>query len=75
MLALPIPELPLSISCYPLYCIFSHSTVFLNTFVPAYKNAQVSYWENLSFSFSFFVFLGPHLWHIEFPRLGVELEL
>ena len=20
-------------------------------------------------------FLGPHLWHMEFPRLGVELEL
>ena len=23
----------------------------------------------------FFVFLGPHLWHMEVPRLGVELEL
>ena len=22
-----------------------------------------------------FVFLGPHLWHIEVPRLGVESEL
>ena len=22
-----------------------------------------------------FVFLGPHLWHMEVPRLGVELEL
>ena len=22
-----------------------------------------------------FVFLGPHLWHIEVLRLGVELEL
>ena len=21
------------------------------------------------------LFLGPHLWHKEFPRLGVELEL
>ena len=21
------------------------------------------------------LFLGPHLWHMEFPRLGVELEL
>ena len=32
----------------------------------------------LSFSFSFFmsfVFLGPHPQHMEFPRLGVELEL
>ena len=28
----------------------------------------------LSFSFSFF-FLGPHLWHMEVPRLGAESEL
>ena len=26
-------------------------------------------------SFFFFVFLGPHLWHIEIPRLGVKSEL
>ena len=25
--------------------------------------------------FFFFVFLGPHLWHMEIPRLGVKLEL
>ena len=25
--------------------------------------------------FFFFVLLGPHLWHMEVPRLGVELEL
>ena len=25
--------------------------------------------------FFFFVFLGPHPWHTEVPRLGVELEL
>ena len=23
----------------------------------------------------FFIFLGPHSWHMEVPRLGVELEL
>ena len=23
----------------------------------------------------FFFFLGPHMWHMEVPRLGVELEL
>ena len=23
----------------------------------------------------FFSFLGPHLWHMEVPGLGVELEL
>ena len=25
--------------------------------------------------FKFFCFLGPHLWHMEVPRLGVESEL
>ena len=25
--------------------------------------------------FFFFCFLGPHSWHVEVPRLGVELEL
>ena len=25
--------------------------------------------------FFFFYFLGPHLWHMEVPGLGVELEL
>ena len=32
---------------------------------------------NFSFflSFFFFVFLGPHLQHMEVPRLGVESEL
>ena len=27
------------------------------------------------FSFFFFVFLGPHPWHMEVPRLGAESEL
>ena len=27
------------------------------------------------FLFFIFCFLGPHLWHMKFPRLGVELEL
>ena len=26
----------------------------------------------LLFTFFFFVFLGPHLWHMEVPRLGVK---
>ena len=25
--------------------------------------------------FIYFVFLGPHLWRVEVPRLGVQLEL
>ena len=29
----------------------------------------------LSFFLFFFFFLGPHLWHVEVPGLGVESEL
>ena len=29
---------------------------------------------NLPFFF-FFAFLGPHMWHMKIPRLGVHLEL
>ena len=31
--------------------------------------------ENVTILFFFFFFLGPHLWHMEIPRLGVESEL
>ena len=27
------------------------------------------------YSFNFFVFLGPHTWHMEVSRLGVQTEL
>ena len=30
---------------------------------------------NKIFIFYFFVFLGPHPWHMEIPRLGIESEL
>ena len=29
----------------------------------------------MHFFFLSFVFLGPHPWHVDIPRLGVELEL
>ena len=29
----------------------------------------------LVFFFLFFVFLGPHVWHMEVPRLEVKMEL
>ena len=35
---------------------------------------KILYFSN-SQSFSFFLFLGPHPWHLEVPRLGVKLEL
>ena len=31
-------------------------------------------WSEL-FIYLFFVFLGPHPWHMQVPRLGLELEL
>ena len=31
--------------------------------------------ESLKGFFGLFVFLGPHLWHMEVPRLRVKLEL
>ena len=38
---------------------------------------EMLYCHFIRISFFFFspVFLGPHPWHIEVPRLGVELEL
>ena len=34
-----------------------------------------SLFSSSSSSFFYFVFLGSYLWHMEVPRLGVELEL
>ena len=36
---------------------------------------QVTYLFLFSHLLFWFVLLGPHLWHVEVPRLGVELEL
>ena len=40
------------------------------------KNVIYS-WEEiiLTLNLFFFFFLGPHLWHVEVPRLGVKSEL
>ena len=36
----------------------------------------ISEWEGFfKFFILVFVFLGLYLWHVEFPRLGVETEL
>ena len=32
-------------------------------------------WRNENLSFYLFIFLGPHSWHMEVPRLRVESEL
>ena len=36
---------------------------------------QSFFFQTFFFFFFFFCFLGPHLWHIKVPRLGVESEL
>ena len=55
---------------------FGKSLILLLTF----RENMVSQIAFLSFFFpsflSFFlVFLGPHLWHMDIPRLGVESQL
>ena len=36
---------------------------------------NMSMCESIIFIIIIFCFLEPHLWHMEVPRLGVELEL
>ena len=36
---------------------------------------QRSVHQGCQYFILFFVFLGPHLWHMEVPRLGIESEL
>jgi len=38
-------------------------------------NTEIIKMSDSQFLFFFLVFLGLHLWHMEVPRLGVELEL
>ena len=42
---------------------------------PQFENYGEETIKNTFFSFFFFVFLGPHLQHIEVPSLGAESEL
>ena len=49
----------------------THCFSFVDEFV-ALPEESAPLSSNLSF---FIVFLGPCLWHMEVPRLGVELEL
>ena len=48
-------------------------TFFLSFLAQAYDMQTNGTWTNLFIYL--FVFLGPHLQHVEFPRLGVKLEL
>ena len=38
-------------------------------------NLFLKVFEQEEYLFFFFFFLGPHLWHMEVPRVGVESEL
>ena len=48
-------------------------------YIDKYKSLRSIYYTSrriVIFTFSFLsFFLGPHLWHMEVPRLGVQLEL
>ena len=39
------------------------------------SNRFLAHFFQFTFFLSFLVFLGPHLWHMEVPRLGFQLEL
>ena len=54
----------------------AHPTVSLqSTALGAPRNSGSRMSPNFAFFVCLFVFLGPHPWHMEVPRLGVELEL
>ena len=42
----------------------------LHLFLPWFFSSVFYFFK---FSFSFFAFLWPHLWHVEVPNLGIEL--
>ena len=68
---------------YRLPCVISTRTSFLKAWQPSYQtqggcSTQATERKIIFFffPFSFFLFcLGPHLPHMEVPRLGVESEL
>ena len=64
-------------SCIWFANIFSHSVGCLFTFLLVSLDAQsfVFWWNPIHLFFCLFVFLGPHPWHVEVPRLEVESEL
>ena len=59
----------------PTYCKLGivlrakHALSFFFKFIP---RCFILFDEIVFFNFLFFVFLGPHPWHMEVPRLGVE---
>ena len=55
--------------CYGLDSVFG-----LATEIPHQAATQYGLKINALFIY-LFCFLGPHLWHMEIPRLGVKLEL
>ena len=52
------------------FSILSYCLINLKVMIPFYF-----YLILLCFILFYLVFLGPYLWHMEIPRLGVKLEL
>ena len=62
------------IGCSPRVCIFNRYKVIRRHVISDHREQKLRI-SRSHLSFFFFVFLGLPLWHIEVPRLGVELEL
>ena len=65
------------LQCCDNFCWTSDSVIHMHTSILFQILYQLSYssWIVHGFCFFVFVFLGPNLWHMEVPRLGVKLEL
>ena len=62
------------INCYHLHHIVGQNEeIIRNIFY--LTNFTLIIWQLVLSIYLFFVFLGPHLQHVEVPRLGVESEL
>ena len=58
------------VNFYPFpFSLFLPSRTCINWILDILNNLNVSY-----LIFFFFFFSGPHPWHMEVPRLGVDLE-
>ena len=60
-------------ACETFFCWVS--SVTLSGFSSCCLTQTVSFSSDLSFTYLFFLFLGPHLWPMEVPSLGIQLEL
>ena len=56
-------------------CVFLKNHTIMNKVSGWLEKTLIEISKVIFSSFIFFGFLGAHLWHMEVPRLGVELKL